>query len=301
MADQQASTLAFLQNFYTNVALYIPAERAAVVAAAPLDAPGLAAAAVAAPAPVAAATVAPVAALAATKLPLPALPVAPAVAIPVAAAAAGKLPSLAALPLAAPAPARAAPVAPSQAANQPAAPVVVAATPLPVEALVAGPPPTSLPAIATPLTPAAPPAPVAPAAEVPGYLRTTFHTLGSNAQGVVLLVRLPEAQFQKLPRNVFLNKLLQAIGLVMADVVLVNVDGPYPVALENLRREITATQVLAFGKNLLDVAVRTTQIYEPVLFPALGLSYLAAAEVEMVEYEVSLKKRLWAGLKAMFL
>jgi len=133
------------------------------------------------------------------------------------------------------------------------------------------------------------------------YLLTAFNTLGSNAQGVVLLVRLPEAQFQKLPRNVFLNKLLQAINLVMADVVLVNVDGPYPVALENLRREIAATHILAFGKNLLDVAVRTTQIYEPVRFPSLGLDYLAAAEVEMVEYDVSLKKRLWNGLKAMFL
>jgi hypothetical protein len=132
-------------------------------------------------------------------------------------------------------------------------------------------------------------------------LLTQFNTLGSNARGVVLLVRLPDAQFQKLPRNVFLNKLLQAINLVMADVVLVNVDGPYPVALENLRREIAATHILAFGRNLLDVAVRTTQIYEPVLFPNLDLAYLAAAEVEMVEYDVSLKKRLWAGLKAMFL
>ena len=99
----------------------------------------------------------------------------------------------------------------------------------------------------------------------------------------------------------FLNNLLKAIGLVMADVVLVNVDGPYPVALQNLRKEVAATHILAFGKNLLDVAVRTTQIYEPVQFPAVGLSYLAGAEVEMIEYDTSLKKRLWAGLQRMFL
>jgi hypothetical protein len=133
------------------------------------------------------------------------------------------------------------------------------------------------------------------------YLLTTFATLGSNAQGVVLLVRLSPEQFQKLPRNVFLNKLLQAIQLVMADVVLVNVESNYPVALQNLRKEIAATHILAFGRNLLDVAVRTTQIYEPVQFPAVGLSYLAGAEVEMVEYDVSLKKRLWGGLQRMFL
>ncbi len=130
---------------------------------------------------------------------------------------------------------------------------------------------------------------------------TTFSTLGSNAQGIVLLVRLPAEQFRKLHRNVFLNNLLKAINLVMADVVLVNVEGPYPVALANLRKEIAATCILAFGRNLLDVAVRTTQIYEPVHFPNQGLNYLAGAEVEMIEYDNSLKKRLWAGLKAMFL
>jgi hypothetical protein len=141
----------------------------------------------------------------------------------------------------------------------------------------------------------------APAPAVAPYLLTTFATLGNNPQGVVLLVRLPAEQFVKLPRNVFLNKLLQAIKLVMADVVLVNVEGPYPVALENLRKEIAATHILAFGKNLLDVTVRNTQIYEPVQFPAVGLSYLAGAEVEMIEYDVSLKKRLWGGLQRMFL
>ena len=146
-----------------------------------------------------------------------------------------------------------------------------------------------------PPAPAPTPAPVAP------YLLTTFATLGANAQGVVLLVRLPAERFKKLPRNVFLNNLLKAIGLVMADVVLVNVEGPYPVALSTLRKEIAATHIMAFGKNLLDVAVRTTQIYEPVQFPAVGLSYLAGAEVAMIEYDTSLKKRLWAGLQRMFL
>ena len=210
------------------------------------------------------------------------------------------------------------------AASEPAAPSVTLPTPAAAPAV---------PALAQPAasTPALAPLPPAPAAKLPSlattspspvaapmpapvasnptptgppvapYLRTTFDTLGSNAAGVVLLVRLPPAQFGKLPRNVFLNKLLQAIGLVMADVVLVNVDGPYPVALENLRQEIAATHILAFGKNLLDVAVRTTQIYEPVQFPTVGLAYLAGAEIELLEYEVGLKKRLWAGLQRMFL
>ena len=245
--DEQSGTLAFLQNFYTGVTLYMPAgaeETSAVLREPAMVAP--------APAEVA---VAPPAAAATSIAPLP--PAAPA-----------RLPAIASAPL------------PPQMAAQPAV------APAPVRA--------SLP------PPAAPPAgPVAEPAVAP-YLLTTFDTLGSNAAGVVVLVRLPPAQFVKLPRNVFLNKLLQAIGLVMADVLLVNVDGPYPVALQNLRKEIAATTILAFGKNLLDVAVRTTQIYEPVQFPAVGLSYLAGAEVEMIEYDVSLKKRLWGGLQRMF-
>ncbi|QKG52394.1 hypothetical protein [Hymenobacter sp. BRD67] len=235
--DEQSGTLAFLQNFYTGVTLYVPREAQELPAAqAPMPAQ-----------------------LAAASLPATATPDVAKQLTPVIAATppASKLPSLATEP-----PAPAATSAPP--ANRPG--------PLPIAA-----------------------APVAP------YLLTTFSTLGSNAQGVVVLVRLPAEQFVKLPRNVFLNRLLQAIQLVMADVVLVNVEGVYPVALENLRKEIAATHILAFGKNLLDVAVRTTQIYEPVQFPAVGLSYLAGAEVEMIEYDVSLKKRLWGGLQRMFL
>ena len=255
MADEQAGTLAFLQNFYTDVTLYMPFEAHERAPAATTAAePAALAASVAAAQPVPVVPPAPVAAAPATPMVAPAPPVPAAPSLP---ATAGKLPSLADT--------RLAPAA--QAAPAPA------------------------------VTPAAPPA----APEVPAYLLTTFATLGNNAQGVVILVRLPPEQFIKLTRNVFLNNLLKAIGLVMADVVLVNVESPYPVALQNLRKEIAATRILAFGKNLLDVAIRTTQIYEPVQFPALGMDYLAGAEVEMIEYDTSLKKRLWGGLQRMFL
>ena len=253
MANEQAGTLAFLQNFYTDVTLYMPFEaheRSPETPLAEVVTPSTAASP-AAP-PITPQT--PPLPVATPPLPAPArlptpTPVAPA---------AGKLPSLAGTGLAAP-----------------------VASPAPA---------TSANSAATPN-----------ATDVPPYLLTTFSTLGSNAQGIVVLVRLPPERFSKLPRNVFLNNLLKAIGLVMADIVLVNVEGPYPVALSTLRNEIAATRILAFGKNLLDVAVRTTQIYEPVQFPNVSLAYLAGAEVEMIEYDVSLKKRLWGGLQRMFL
>ena len=156
------------------------------------------------------------------------------------------------------------------------------------------------PAVLSPaLPPAQPPVPYSEPA-VPPVMLTRFTTMGENAQGVVVLFRLPQEQFVKLHRNVFLNKMLQALGFVMADVVLVNVEADLPVALVNLRRELAATHIIAFGKNLLDSTIRNTQIYEPVLFPSLNLSYMASATVDLVEYDVSLKKRLWSGLQRMF-
>ncbi len=188
--------------------------------------------------------------------------------------------------------------APSPAPADPAAPrrPLVAPARLPEAALTAKPTPANQPVVAP--QPAVAPLPTA---ALPPAQLTPFTTLGTNAQGVVLLVRLPPDQFIKLTRNVFLNKMLQALGLVLADVVLVNVESHLPVALSSLRRELAATQIVAFGRNLLDVTIRNTQIYEPVQFPQLGFAYLAAAEIEMVEYDVSLKKRLWPGLKSMFL
>ena len=272
MSPGSTKKLAFLQNFYTDVTLYVPAEPAATL---PLTEAPATAGPVAPPVPVASA---------APKLP----PISPA---PVREA---QLPSrsfshpsaglerLAAGYVQPKSPAELAAEAASAAASGFGA---TSATPKPAGVATA-------PSTAPPVPTAAP--------AVPPVMLTQFSTLGSNAQGVLFLFRLPPEQFAKMHRNVFLNKMLQALGLVMADVVLVNVESDLPVALVNLRRELAATHIVAFGKNLLDTTIRNTQIYEPVQFPSLGLSYLSSATVDLVEYDVSLKKRLWPGLQRMF-
>ncbi|AMJ65677.1 hypothetical protein [Hymenobacter sp. PAMC 26628] len=268
-----AETLAFLQNFYTDVTLYVPAEPGTA-------APGIASENLAAPAaPTAPAK--PVVPVPPARLPGAAVAAALAIATPPSA----EEPAAATAPVAPPAAAASAPSVPVAAVPAPPVP-----GPTSVPANVENPRPAPAAGAPLPAGPAVPPAQLTP-----------FATLGSRADGVVLLVRLPPDQFHKLHRNVFLNKMLQALGLVMADVVLVNVESHLPVALSSLRRELAATQVVAFGRNLLDVTVRNTQIYEPVQFAGQNLSYLAAAEIEMVEYDVSLKKRLWPGLQRMFL
>lgn len=129
---------------------------------------------------------------------------------------------------------------------------------------------------------------------------TPFSTLGSNPNGLVILVRLDPVRFQRLPRNVFLNNVLKAIRLIVEDVVLVNVESHLPVALSTLRQTLAAKQIIGFGKNLLDVAVYKTQLYEPVLLVN-DVAYLPAAEIELIEEDNSRKKLLWQAMQRMFL
>ncbi|AHJ97894.1 hypothetical protein [Hymenobacter swuensis] len=278
-----AATLAFFQNFYTGTALYVVPEPDAAAPEA---------------GHVAAAT-------------LPAEPVPPVVAAP----ASAQLPPaplpVAPRPPAAPAPA--APPRPAVPAPAPMAPPVAAPVatpplpaPKPITAEPAAPAPVAQPLGTLPLAqlPAAAPAPagrVQPTPTQSPVAHIPFATLGSNAQGLVILVRVSPEQFLKLPRNVFLNNLLKALRLVMEDVVLVNVEHEkFPVALCSLRQHLAARQFLAFGKNLLDVAVYTTQPYEPVLLYG-DTAFLGASEIEMLEYDAGRKKQLWQAVQRMFL
>ncbi|TGE24294.1 hypothetical protein E5K00_03510 [Hymenobacter aquaticus] len=279
------ASLAFFQSFYTNVSLYVVPEPGAA-APEPAPAPTVSAPVVQAAAPPVAvaperATPAPAVASPPAPVPVPPAPVRPApapqpapAAVPAPTVAApGKLPSLANLNLQQP-PVPRPPVAPAVAPAPPAVPVapVVAAPP------VDGP----------------------PARTAPPLSATPYSTLGSNPNGLVILVRMDAVRFQRLPRNVFLNNLLKAIRLVMEDVVLINVESHLPVELKTIRQKLAARQIIGFGKNLLDVAIRTTQLYEPVLLAG-DAAYLPAAEIELLEEDNSRKKLLWQAMQRMFL
>ncbi|WP_303311591.1 hypothetical protein [Hymenobacter sp. BT730] len=209
-------------------------------------------------------------------------------------------------------------VAPAPKAEVVAAPVPVTPAPAPAPAAPAAslnrlpslsqlktPPAPAVPVSTPPPTPAVPVSPVsaAPAPPVrtaPPLTETPFTTLGSNPNGLLILVRMDPVLFQRLPRNFFLNNLLKAIRLVMEDVVLINVESHLPVALSTLRQKLAGKQIIAFGKNLLDVAVHKTQLYEPVLLVG-DAAYLPAAEIELIEEDNSRKKLLWQAMQRMFL
>ncbi|QNE39428.1 hypothetical protein F1C16_07600 [Hymenobacter sp. NBH84] len=222
-------------------------------------------------------------------------------------------------PAQAPTPAPATPVPPTPLAAAPvpppATPLVAAPTPPvsrpaasvpPVTPLISR-PPVTVPSSA-PTPPPAPPvtriaplaAPAPPQRTAPPLTQTPFSTLGSNARGIVILVRLDAVKFQRLPRHVFLNNVLKAIGQIVEDTVLINVESHLPVALSTLRTKLEAKQIIGFGKNLLDVAVHKTQLYEPVILVG-DAAYLPAAELDVIEEDQGRKKLLWNAMKRMFL
>jgi len=151
-----------------------------------------------------------------------------------------------------------------------------------------------------PTPPASVPTVAAPQRTAPPLTETPYSTLGRNARGIVILVRMDAVRFQRLPRNVFLNNVLKAIGQIVEDTVLINVESHLPVALSTLRQQLAATQIIGFGKNLLDVAVHKTQLYEPVILVG-DAAYLPAAELDVIEEDQGRKKMLWNAMKRMFL
>jgi len=253
------AALAFYQQFYADLTLYVVPEAGEETVAVP-TAPVVAAA----PAPTPAVSPTPVSALPApTPALAPTLPPAP--------------------PVSRPAPPTS-PMAPPISRPPITAPVVAAVAPP-----------------APPVTRVAPPAaPAPPQRTAPPLTETPFSTLGSNARGIVILVRLDAVKFQRLPRHVFLNNVLKAIGQIVEDTVIINVESHLPVALSTLRTKLEAKQIIGFGKNLLDVAVHKTQLYEPVILVG-DAAYLPAAELDVIEEDQGRKKLLWNAMKRMFL
>ena len=272
------AALTFYQQFYADLTLYVvpdeatdtPADSRAAAATAAAEVAAVPTSASPAPAPT---SPAPVAAPAATPP-----PVAPA-------------------------------FTPAPPVSQPMAPVAPPRTVVPV-------PPATLPVVpprtVVPVAPVAPPvapprttitlptSPAPPQRTAPPLTETPYSTLGGNARGIVILVRLDAVRFQRLPRNVFLNNVLKAIGQIVEDTVLINVESHLPVALSTLRQQLAARQIIGFGKNLLDVAVHKTQLYEPVILAG-DAAYLPAAELEVIEEDQGRKKLLWNAMKRMFL
>ena len=141
-----------------------------------------------------------------------------------------------------------------------------------------------------------------PEAPVSGDTGTgpAYQLLGENRTGLVIAVSLSEKDFQALPQNEFLTKVLSAIQRSPADVAFVNIKRGEKLRVFDLAKETSGHHLVAFGPGLLDMTADSRiSLYKPAGIGQVPL--LIADPLETIEQDVSKKKSLWNGLQAIFL
>jgi DNA polymerase III psi subunit len=127
---------------------------------------------------------------------------------------------------------------------------------------------------------------------------TGLKTLGENRQKTVILVRDATALHLADAELDLLIKILQAVQLSMADVLLANLQAQKTNAAF-LQANYAAQKVLLFGVPLHDLEM-------PIVFPHFqvqqhgGVRYLSAPSLAQLQSDVNAKKQLWVSIKKMF-
>lgn len=135
------------------------------------------------------------------------------------------------------------------------------------------------------------PIPVAPA---------KYKVAGANDKGVVVLVTLPDAAFEKLPELTFLQKILGAIGLKPTDVAYVNNLSGATAKFEDLQQELQVSYIISFASRLdTDLPHDKFTLYHPVLVDDVPVVFSQA--LAMLEQNTEHKQLLWNALKKVFL
>ncbi|WP_276495836.1 hypothetical protein [Pontibacter litorisediminis] len=181
--------------------------------------------------------------------------------------------------------------APTTATTEPATAEVDATSP----ATVAAPEPTVAPAPAKQHVHELPKIPKKEA--VPQKQKYTI--MGQNQKGVVVLVTLPAAEFEKLPQLQFLQKILSAIGLMPADVAYVNNISGELALFEELQKELQVNYIISFASRI-ETALPHEKftLYNPVTVGKVPVVFSQA--LSMLEQNVEHKKHLWGALQKTF-
>lgn len=127
-----------------------------------------------------------------------------------------------------------------------------------------------------------------------------YKVIGGNNKGVIILVTLPDDQFQKLPQLGFLQKILFAIGLKTDDVAYLNNVSGAIAKYEDLKQEMQVNYIISFASRLdTDLTHEKFTLYNPVKVGDVPVVFSLA--LEKLEHDVEQKKLLWGALQQMFL
>ncbi|PIQ21216.1 MAG: hypothetical protein COW65_10435 [Cytophagales bacterium CG18_big_fil_WC_8_21_14_2_50_42_9] len=127
-----------------------------------------------------------------------------------------------------------------------------------------------------------------------------YNLLGQNRKGLIITVALLEKEFQALPSNEFLTKVLVSIKHTLSDVAFVNLEPKEKLDIYLLSKETQINNLLVFGPGLLDMDANSkVHLYKPASIGNIPL--LIADVLATIENDVNKKKLLWSGLQAVFL
>ncbi|MFD2999022.1 hypothetical protein ACFS7Z_01505 [Pontibacter toksunensis] len=149
--------------------------------------------------------------------------------------------------------------------------------------------------VATPHIPKSPDAAAAVA-----HAAVRYKVAGANAKGIVVLVTLPDDEFDRLPQLQFLQKILAAIGLHPGDVAYVNNKTGTTALFEELQQAIHVNYIISFASRLeTSLPHDKFTLYHPVMISDVPVVFSQALSI--LEKDTEHKKKLWGALQQVFL
>jgi hypothetical protein len=126
------------------------------------------------------------------------------------------------------------------------------------------------------------------------------YALGNNQKQVLILVSYADIEVIPDTELSFLLTILNACKLTLNDVVIVNFTTQENITYQKLVQEFKPKVVLLFG-------VKQASISMPVLFPDfqvqsfMDIRFLSSPPLQNLQQDDTIKRKLWTGLKQLFL
>jgi DNA polymerase III psi subunit len=128
----------------------------------------------------------------------------------------------------------------------------------------------------------------------------TDNVLGNNQKQVIILVNNTDSQVISDQDLSFLLTILNACKLSLNDVVIVNFAAQEDLTYQKLVQDFKPKVMLLFG-------VKQASIKMPVLFPDfqvqsfMDIRFLSSPTLQSMQQDDTIKRKLWTGLKQLFL